>query len=54
VRLVNWSAQGQKLYKAASLGCIVAGGVLLFLIFAHLFRCEEVHDAVKLIRRRFR
>jgi putative peptidoglycan lipid II flippase len=54
VSLVNWSAQGHKLYKAASLCGIVAGGVLLFILFAHLFRCEEVHDAVKVIRRRFR
>ena len=54
VSFVDWSAHGQKLFKAASLSGLVAGGVLLFLLCAHLFRCEEVRDAVTIIRRRIK
>ncbi len=51
--LVDWSSEGHKLYKAAALGSLIAGGVFIFLIFAHLFRCEETRSAAGVLRRRF-
>lgn len=50
--MVNWSLPGQKLLKGAALSGAVAGGALIFLFFAYLFRCEEAHDAVAMVRRR--
>jgi len=52
VRMIDWSIPGQKLYKAAGLSGFVAGGIMLFLLFAHLFRCEETHEALKIMRGR--
>ncbi len=50
--MIDWSLKGQKLYKAAELGVFVAGGILMFLICALLFRCEEIREAVKILRRK--
>lgn len=52
VNLVDWSAAGQKLYKASALSLIVIAGVIIFLLFAHLFRCEEMRHAIRIFRRR--
>jgi putative peptidoglycan lipid II flippase len=52
VGLMDWSENGQKLYKAAGLSVFVVGGIILFLLFAHLFRCEETNEALKILRRR--
>jgi putative peptidoglycan lipid II flippase len=52
VRMIDWSISGQKLYKAAGLSVFVGGGIMLFLLFAYLFRCEETREALKIMRRR--
>ena len=52
VGIIDWSVKGQKLYKAAGLSVFVASGVLLFLMCALLFRCEETREAVKILRRK--
>jgi putative peptidoglycan lipid II flippase len=52
VRMVDWSVKGQKLYKATALSVFVAVGIILFLLFAHLLRCEETREALKILRRR--
>jgi hypothetical protein len=44
--------QGHKVYKAAGLSAFVAGGIILFVFFAYLFRCEETREALKIMRRR--
>jgi putative peptidoglycan lipid II flippase len=51
--LINWSEAGHKVYKATALGSFIAGGLIIFLIFAHLFRCEETRAAAGILRRRF-
>jgi putative peptidoglycan lipid II flippase len=52
VQLMDWSAKGDKLFKAAALGVLVAGGILIFLLCAYVIRCEETREAVKIIRRK--
>ncbi len=54
VHLIDWSRQGHKIYKATGLGASIAGGVLLFLMFAYLLRCEETREAATIIRRRIK
>jgi putative peptidoglycan lipid II flippase len=51
--LIDWSVTGHKIYKATALGSFIAGGLIIFLIFAHLFRCEETRSAAGILRRRF-
>ncbi len=50
VRLIDWSVKGEKLFKASALGAFVAGGILIFLFFSFLFRCEEAREAARIIR----
>ncbi|ABQ27422.1 murein biosynthesis integral membrane protein MurJ [Geotalea uraniireducens] len=52
MRLADWSQQGHKLVKGGVLGGAVVVGVVIYLVFAHLLRCEEAHEAVMLFRRR--
>lgn len=52
--LTDWSLGGHKIEKTAVLGGSIGAGVLLFVLTAHLFRCEEVRDAGELLRRKFR
>lgn len=52
MRLADWSQQGHKLVKGGVLGGAVGGGVVIYLVFAHLLRCEEAHEALTLFRRR--
>lgn len=49
---VNWSLAGHKLYNGIVVGGAVAGGMLVFFLFAHLCRCEEAREAVRLFRRK--
>ncbi len=48
----NWSLDGHKVEKVAVLGGSISLGVLLFILTAHLLRCEEVTEAGALIRRK--
>jgi putative peptidoglycan lipid II flippase len=50
--LLDWSQAGHKLAKGAVLGGTVGCGVAIYLVFAHLLRCEEVGEAVALFRRK--
>ncbi|HYS44352.1 MAG TPA: murein biosynthesis integral membrane protein MurJ, partial [Geobacteraceae bacterium] len=45
---VNWSLAGHKLYNGMVVGGAVAGGVLVYFLFAHLCRCDEAQEAVRL------
>lgn len=59
MRLLVWSEPGEKLAKASVLGGTVLIGILIYLLCAHLLRCEEAHQTVdifkrKLLRRRVR
>jgi putative peptidoglycan lipid II flippase len=49
---VNWSLAGHKLYNGMVVGGAVAGGMLVYFLFAHLCRCEEAHEAVRLFQRK--
>ncbi|HET6420277.1 MAG TPA: murein biosynthesis integral membrane protein MurJ [Geobacteraceae bacterium] len=49
VHLINWSINGEKLFKASALVAIVTGGIMIFLFCAYLIRCEETRETVKLI-----
>lgn len=54
VRMLDWSMHGHKVYKAAWLGTFVTAGIILFLSFACLFRCEETREAIRILRKRVR
>ena len=54
IRLTDWSLSGQKAVKAGVLGGSIGVGVILFILTAHLLRCEEVREAGELFRRKFR
>ncbi len=49
---VNWSLAGHKLYNGMVIGGAVAGGMLVYFLFAHLCRCEEAQEAVRLFQRK--
>ena len=52
IRFLDWSKLGHKLEKGAVLGMGIVAGVLIYLVFAHILRCEEANEAVKLFRRK--
>jgi putative peptidoglycan lipid II flippase len=54
IRLIDWSQSGQKGIKAGVLGGSIGAGVIIFILTAHLLRCEEVREAGELFRRKFR
>ena len=54
MRMTDWSQGGHKLEKTAVLGGSIAAGVVVFVLTALLLRCEEVHDAGALLRRKLR
>ncbi len=51
--LIDWSVPGEKILKGSVMAGSVAAGVTIFLICAHLLRCEEAGKAMEMIRRRF-
>jgi putative peptidoglycan lipid II flippase len=52
--MIDWSRPGGKLFKAAVLSGWIAAGAALYLVCAHLLRCEEVEKVRELLGRRFR
>lgn len=52
MHLIDWSPMGGRLLKGGVLGSAVAAGMAIFLITAHLLRCEEATDVVALIRKK--
>jgi len=54
MQTIDWSVQGEKFLKAGTLAVAVCAGILVFLLFAHLFRCEETARVSEIIRRRLR
>jgi len=52
MKSIDWSIQGQKILKGGILASAVCAGILVFLLFAHLFRCEETARVAELLRRR--
>lgn len=54
IQALDWSIQGQKLLKSSILALTVCAGILVFLLFAHLLRCEETSRVIELVRRRLR
>ncbi len=52
MRLTDWTLGGHKTVKALTLFGGIGAGAVIFLIVAHLVRCEEAHDAVNLFRRK--
>jgi putative peptidoglycan lipid II flippase len=49
---IDWSIQGQKLLKGGILASAVCAGIIVFVLFAHLFRCEETARVAELLRRK--
>ena len=52
VRLIDWSQPGEKLLKGGVLGGAVLTGMMIFLVTAHLLRCEETRDVLGLIKKK--
>lgn len=52
MQLVDWSQPGHKLLKGTALGGAVAAGMGVFLLAAHLLRCDEAREAIALFRRK--
>jgi putative peptidoglycan lipid II flippase len=52
MQFADWGAAGHKTVKALTLFGGIGGGVAVYLIIAHLLKCEEVHEAVDLFRRK--
>jgi putative peptidoglycan lipid II flippase len=50
--VLDWSQAGHKLAKGTVLLGAVGCGVAIYLVFAHLLRCEEVGEAVALFRKK--
>ena len=50
--LIDWSVSGQKLLKTAVLGGTIGAGIVIFMLFAHLLRCDEAREAVRLVRKK--
>lgn len=51
--LADWSVSGNRIMKAGLMSVAVAGSVSTYLIFTWLLRCEEVHEACALVRKKF-
>lgn len=52
IQLMDWSLPGHKLAKTTHLTLAVFGGIGVFLFCAHLVRCEEARETVRLLRRK--
>ncbi|MCM2358834.1 MAG: murein biosynthesis integral membrane protein MurJ [Geobacteraceae bacterium] len=50
--LADWSLAGHKAVKGATLLGGIGAGVVVYFLSAHLLRCEEAREAVKLLRRK--
>ncbi|SNB44968.1 murein biosynthesis integral membrane protein MurJ [Geobacter sp. DSM 9736] len=49
---IDWSVPGEKVLKTGVLGGAIVAGMALFMLCAHLLRCEEAHEVVRLVRRK--
>ena len=52
MRLIDWSPVGRRLLKGGVLGGAVVAGMAIFLVTAHLLRCEEARDALGLVKKK--
>lgn len=52
VGLIDWSAPGEKMLKGGVLTGAILAGMAIFMLCAHLFRCEEAREAIRLVRRK--
>ncbi|HBA88748.1 MAG TPA: murein biosynthesis integral membrane protein MurJ [Geobacter sp.] len=52
MRLIDWSPAGERLLKGGVLGAGILAGMAVFLVAAHLLRCEEARDAVGLFKKK--
>jgi len=50
--LIDWSVPGEKILKASVMVGSVTAGAAIYLLCAHLLRCEEADRALELLRRR--
>ncbi|MHC1697866.1 MAG: murein biosynthesis integral membrane protein MurJ [Geobacteraceae bacterium] len=54
IQTINWSIQGQKLLKGGILSLAILAGIAVFLLFAHLLRCEETKRVSEILRRKLK
>ncbi|MRR55275.1 MAG: murein biosynthesis integral membrane protein MurJ [Deltaproteobacteria bacterium] len=54
IQTIDWSIQGQKLLKGGVLSLTVCAGIGIFLLFAHLLRCEETERVSEILRRKLK
>lgn len=54
IKTLDWSIQGQKLLKGGTLALAVCAGIGVFLLFAHLLRCEETERVAEILRRKLK
>jgi putative peptidoglycan lipid II flippase len=54
IQTIDWSIQGQKLLKGGVLSLTVCAGIGVFLLFAHLLRCEETERVSEILRRKLK
>ncbi|MBU5614958.1 murein biosynthesis integral membrane protein MurJ [Geomonas azotofigens] len=52
MHLIDWSPAGKRLLKGGVLGGGVLAGMVIFLVSAHLLRCEEAGDVIGLVKRK--
>lgn len=52
IGFMNWSETGHKLAKAGVLLSTIGGGAVLFFVVAHLLRCDEAHEIMRIVKRR--
>lgn len=52
LQLVNWSVQGEKLFKVGVLFAAILAAVVTYSLLSFLFRSEEASDAVAIIKRK--
>jgi len=50
--LIDWSRPGEKLLKGGVLFASIGTGIAVFLLCAHLLRCEETGRAIRMVRKR--
>jgi putative peptidoglycan lipid II flippase len=52
--LTDWSMAGGRIFKSALMGVTVAGAVGIYLATTWVLRCDEVHDAFDMVRRKLK
>jgi putative peptidoglycan lipid II flippase len=52
IQIAEWSAVGHKLFKGAVLGGAIGGGIIIFLISAHILRINEAREVAGMLRKR--